>query len=937
MMRIRAWAVVVVVTSMLTGGTAVRAFADINNASGTNVQSGDNRGNTHEGGSSTSGAANGGQITGVVASGRTSVDARNTSSNSTVESGDAHASNSSNSVVGLTHSNGGPVLVGSTTDLSFIDLGSHGNLQDGDNRQTSTQTANATTGDGVAGEVIGVVTAAGGSASVVAANTSNNVDVTTGDAHADNVSDAFVGLVNVAGDGEFGVGPSDISNVTAHGDSNIQDGNNRQTLDQAANSTTGDGVAGQVVGVVAAGATSVDASNTSDNVDVTTGDAHSANGAGAAVGLAFTEGSDVEINPADINNVHGTDHLNVQDGNNAQTARQSATSATGDGVAGEVIGAVTSAGGSASIVAANTSRDSDVTTGDAHTSNASAAFVGDVTNNNEIEIGVGDVSGVSTGSVSNVQDGNNRQTLNQTSNATTGDGVAGQVIGAVSAGATSIDARNTSDNVDVTTGDAHSTNESHAYVGLASSRGDDIEVGASASDVSNVNIDSYANIQDGNNRQTLTQSASSATGDGVAGEVIGAVTSAGGSASIVAANSSTNSDVTTGDARSDNYSAAFVGQALSDDGAVRVSDVSNISLDEDSNVQDGDNAQTARQSASASSGDGVAGQVIGAVSAGATSIDARNTSDNVSVESGDARSSNSSRSFVGLAFADGGNVEVGPSDVTNVNLGDEDANIQDGSNRQTLTQSSGATTGDAVGGEVIGAVTSAGGSASIVAANTSTNSDVTTGDARSTNDSAAIVGQAFSEDDNVQVGLTDVASVTVDEANVQDGDNRQTLTQTASATSGDGIAGQVIGVVSAGATSVDASNTSDNVDATSGDARSSNDSNAFVGLAWSDENIAIAPADVSSIDAGAEANIQDGSNRQTFTQSASATSGDAVAGQVMAGVTAGIITGAGGSVSVVVANTSSNLDSTTGDARFSNDNSAFVGLGFAFGDALVGS
>src|SRR5205814_3208779 len=39
-------------------------------------------------------------------------------------------------------------------------------------------------------------------------------------------------------------------------------------------------------------------------------------------------------------------------------------------------------------------------------------------------------------------DGNNRLSLSQATNANTGDAVAGQVIGAVSAGASSIDARN---------------------------------------------------------------------------------------------------------------------------------------------------------------------------------------------------------------------------------------------------------------------------------------------------------------------------------------------------------------------------------------------------------------------------------------------------------------------------------------------------------------
>ncbi len=46
---------------------------------------------------------------------------------------------------------------------------------------------------------------------------------------------------------------------------------------------------------------------------------------------------------------------------------------------------------------------------------------------------------------------------------------------------------------------------------------------------------------------------------------------------------------------------------------------------------------------------------------------------------------------------------------------------------------------------------------------------------------------------------------------------------------------------------------------------------------------------------------------------------------MLAGVTAGVITSAGGEVSVVVANTSSNIDSSTGDTRFDNADATFVG------------
>src|SRR5205807_9264630 len=99
------------------------------------------------------------------------------------------------------------------------------------------------------------------------------------------------------------------------------------------------------------------------------------------------------------------------------------------------------------------------------------------------------------------------------------------------------------------------------------------------------------NTQTGINSFNLTQTAptSSASVDSVAGQVIGAVTSAGGSASYVAAN-------------------------LSDNNTVE-------------NV-------------------GVAGQVIGGVSAGTTSVDANNRSTNNDVIGGITGGSNDSTAFV---------------------------------------------------------------------------------------------------------------------------------------------------------------------------------------------------------------------------------------------------------------------------------------------------
>jgi hypothetical protein len=214
---------------------------------------------------------------------------------------------------------------------------------------------------------------------------------------------------------------------------------------------------------------------------------------------------------------------------------------------------------------------------------------------------------------------------------------------------------------------------------------------------------------------------------------------------------------------------------------------------------------------------------------------------------------------------------------------------------------------------VIGAVVS--GSASIVAANTSDGVDVVTGEATSHNDQAAFVGLVSS-------GSTDVGTSDIDDVdfavNAQEGDNRLSSSQSSNAATGDGVAGQVIGAVSAGATSIDATNSSTDDSVDTGDADASNDLSAFVGLDVSGDT-SVGGADVTGV--GFAENLQDGDNNASRNQSASASSGDAISGQVVGGVVS-----AGGSASVVVANTSQGIDSTSGESEFSNDENLFVGL-----------
>jgi hypothetical protein len=341
--------------------TATAAHADdVANASATNVQVGDNEGETEQTGSSSSGDAVAGQVTGVVSSGDASVDATNRSEDVDVETGDAEGTNDATSFVGLT---GGTTTALSAADDNIIN-GNAANVQIGDNEYELAQDATATSGDGVGGQVIGVVTSAGGSADVVAANTSEDVDLETGDADANNDAAAFVGQ-NATGTAGLA---ADVLNASA---TNVQEGDNELEAEQAALSASGDGVGGQVLGVVSAGDASVDATNHSEDVDIETGDAESDNDFAAFVGL--TNGSTTGLDAADILNNAAA---NVQEGDNSKSLSQDATATSGDAVAGQVAGVVTSAGGSADLVLANTSEDADAESGDGEFDNNDESFTG---------------------------------------------------------------------------------------------------------------------------------------------------------------------------------------------------------------------------------------------------------------------------------------------------------------------------------------------------------------------------------------------------------------------------------------------------------------------------------------------------------------------------------------------------------------------------------
>jgi hypothetical protein len=124
----------------------------------------------------------------------------------------------------------------------------------------------------------------------------------------------------------------------------------------------------------------------------------------------------------------------------------------------------------------------------------------------------------------------------------------------VSAGDASVDATNRSDDVSVTTGDADGTNAAHVEVAAAVLQGGlgaTDEICESEPDASGTGAEATSArlcVNTGDADGAADQAADAASGDGVGGQVIGVVTSAGGSADLVLDNESTDSDVLTGKA-----------------------------------------------------------------------------------------------------------------------------------------------------------------------------------------------------------------------------------------------------------------------------------------------------------------------------------------------------------------------------------------------------
>ena len=207
---------------------------------------------------------------------------------------------------------------------------------------------------------------------------------------------AVVGLFGFAGsasagntcraDGNAEVGGAPGEATAESGDSCVNEGNSDGEVEQEGSASSGDGVAGQVAGVVSAGDASVDATNRSDDVEVSTGSATGANTATldthAATFLGDPDAENLcraDVN-AEVGGAPGTatsttgDHC-INTGDAEGAIGQAADAASGDGVGGQVIGVVTSAGGSADLVLDNESSDAEIDSGDGDFTNDGDAFV----------------------------------------------------------------------------------------------------------------------------------------------------------------------------------------------------------------------------------------------------------------------------------------------------------------------------------------------------------------------------------------------------------------------------------------------------------------------------------------------------------------------------------------------------------------------------------
>lgn len=560
-------------------GLAPSAFADIES---TITQEGDNDADVEQDGAANSGDAVVGQVAGVSSSGDVSIDARNRVNDADAKSGDAEGTNSVTSFTG-NQVLGGEGCPAPTTELEaaqrcpeeagVVGAGIETDdlisviVHDGDNTQSIDQSADVNSGDAVAGgQVIGAVGA--GIIDIVLDNMAEDVEATSGDAEANNVIDEAEASNLVTFQecpcpipGLFAAG-IEASTITA---TIVHDGDNDQSIDQAANAESGDAVSGsQVVGAVAAvtGEISIDGRNRAEDTEATSGDADANNtielAASGNVVLDQPTGccppsSDATLLTAGIE-ANEIDAVIVHEGDNEQEIGQAADAVSGDAVSGaQIVGAV--GGGAIDIVVDNRGEDSESTSGDAAAENT----IEDAEASNLVTFAPGcpcpipgdigaDIDATTITAVI-LHEGDNTQSIDQAADASSGDAVsAAQVVGAVSAvgGNVSIDATNRGEDSEATTGDADATNT----IGLAASGNAVLDCCGDFLTLLGPGAINAVNHQEGDNDQDIVQAADAVSGDAVAGaQVIGAI---GGNVEAVLENFGRDVELDTGDAETDN-------------------------------------------------------------------------------------------------------------------------------------------------------------------------------------------------------------------------------------------------------------------------------------------------------------------------------------------------------------------------------------------------
>jgi hypothetical protein len=328
----------------------------------------DHEADARENGTSNSGDAIAGQVVGVTSDGDTQLDATNHTRDAHVESGDTVAGNRLDRRIWT----GG---FGEEFHDDVIDLLDR---DDDDKEGEWSYVTSALSGDAIGGQVAGVATSAGGTTDAVIANTSDDVDLESGDAEAFDDAYAETGqAIGGQGVGIASAGDTSLDATNLSHDVGVQSGDAFAQFHDAT-ALTGDGIAGELVGIATAstGTADVVLANTSDDLDVVTGDADATYSAYAETGDGIA-GQVAGINAGGITSV---DARNLSQDGRIRTGDaigiDNGTAITGDGIGGQILGVMSSPGGRADFVGDNTSIGFDVLTGDAFAENIDLRFTG---------------------------------------------------------------------------------------------------------------------------------------------------------------------------------------------------------------------------------------------------------------------------------------------------------------------------------------------------------------------------------------------------------------------------------------------------------------------------------------------------------------------------------------------------------------------------------